>query len=224
MVCTLHSQVAAVAAGFLSCAPSLRLGYVMTDSAALPLALSDLVFSLRSKDLLSVTVSAGQAFGGELEAVNVLSGLEVAVGAGVDAVVVAPGPGTVGTATPHGHGGVEAASVVDLAAHAGAVPVVVVRYSAADRRVRHQGVSHHTGTVLDLCRSRATVAVPSGQPAPPEADGHDVVTVDVADVVALLESAGVSVTSMGRSPAEDPLFHAYAASAGLVAGSVASSR
>ena len=224
VVCTLHSQVAAVAAGFRSAAPSLRLGYVMTDSAALPLALSDLVFALRAKELLSVTVSAGQAFGGELEAVNVLSGIEVAVGAGADAVVVAPGPGTVGTSTPHGHGGVEAASVVDLAAHAGAVPVVVVRYSSADPRVRHQGVSHHTGTVLDLCRSPATVAVPSGEPAPPEADGHHVVTVDVGDVVALLDESGIEVTSMGRPPADDPLFHAYAAAAGLLAGSVASGR
>lgn len=224
VVCTLHSQMAAVAAGFRSASPSLRLGYVMSDSAALPLALSDLVFSLRSTGLLSLTVSAGQAFGGELEAVNVLSGVEVAVGSGADAVVVAPGPGTVGTSTPHGHGGVEAASVVDLAAHAGAVPVVVVRYSTADPRDRHRGVSHHTGTVLDLCRSRAMVALPSGEPAPPEADGHEVVAVDVGDVVALLAGTGVEVTSMGRSPAEDPLFHAYAAAAGMVAGSVASRR
>lgn len=224
VVCTLHSQIAAVAAGFGSAAPSLPLGYVMTDSASLPLALSDLVHSLRSSGLLAVTVSAGQAFGGELEAVNVLSGLEVAVGAGVAAVVVAPGPGTVGTATPHGHGGVEAASVVDLATHAGALPVVVVRYSSADARPRHQGVSHHTGTVLDLCRSRTRVAIPAGQVPPPEADGHDVVPVEVTDVVSLLASAGIEVTSMGRSPAEDPLFHTYAAAAGIVAGSVASRR
>lgn len=224
VVCTLHSQLAAVAAGFASAAPSSGLGYVMTDSAALPLALSDLVFSLRAKDLLAVTVSAGQAFGGEMEAVNMLSGLEIAVGAGVDAVVVAPGPGTVGTGTPNGHGGLEAAAVVDLTAHAGALPIVVVRYSDADPRDRHRGVSHHTGTVLDLCRARATVAVPDGEPAPPEADGHAVVSAPVGDVVAMLHAAGVEVTSMGRRPEEDPRFHAYAAAAGLVAGSAGSRR
>ncbi|MCA1697339.1 MAG: DUF3866 family protein, partial [Actinobacteria bacterium] len=46
VVCTLHSQVGCVAGAFHHLAPSRRLVFVMSDSAALPLALSDLVASL----------------------------------------------------------------------------------------------------------------------------------------------------------------------------------
>ena len=86
----LHSQVACVALAFAAKAPGRRLVFVMTDSASLPLALSDLVPTLP----LAATVTCGQAFGGDYEAVDVTSGL-LAVEA--DAYVVGPGPGVVGT-------------------------------------------------------------------------------------------------------------------------------
>src|SRR2546421_5945776 len=54
VACFLHSQVAAVAAAFKHLAPDRRLGYVMTDGGALPLAISDLVASLRSAGLIDV--------------------------------------------------------------------------------------------------------------------------------------------------------------------------
>src|ERR671919_800600 len=47
VVCDLHSQAACVAAAFATAAPGRRLVYVMTDSAALPLAISDLMAGLR---------------------------------------------------------------------------------------------------------------------------------------------------------------------------------
>lgn len=222
VVCSLHSQLAAVAAGFASAAPRKGLGYVMTDAAALPLALSDLVATLRDQGLLGVTVSAGQAFGGDREAVNARSGMEVAVGAGAHALVVGPGPGGVGTGTEHGHGAVDAAVLVDLAGRGGAVPILAVRYSDADPRPRHRGVSHHTFTALRLAHEPARVPVPAGEPHPALDGPHAVVEVDVPDVVALLDGAGVPVSSMGRTPAEDPRFHAYAAAAGMLAASVAS--
>ena len=225
VVCSVHSQLAAVAVAFAAGAPDLRLGYLMTDAAALPLALSDLVASLREKGLLAVTVTAGQAFGGDLEAVNALSGLEVAVAGGADAVVVGPGPGGVGTGTPHGHGAVEAAVLVDLAGRAGAHPILAVRFSDADARDRHRGISHHTTGALDLAREQVRVPVPRGEPSPHgTGDQVDVTEVDVPDVVALLARWGVVVTSMGRAAAEDPRFHSYAAAAGVLAASVASAR
>ena len=225
VVCSVHSQLAAVAAAFAAGAPGRRLGYVMTDAAALPLALSDLVASLRDKGLLALTVSAGQAFGGDHEAVNALSAMEVAVSAGADAVVAGPGPGGVGTGTGRGHGAVDAAVLVDLAGRAGACPIVAVRYSDADPRPRHRGVSHHTATALALAHEAARVAVPDGRPRP-DVTGppHEVVDVHVPDVLALLDSAGIEVTSMGRRAADDPGFHAYAAAAGALAASVASTR
>ena len=47
----LHSQLPAVAAAFKDAVPPGRLAYVMTDGAGLPLALSDLVASLRDHRL-----------------------------------------------------------------------------------------------------------------------------------------------------------------------------
>lgn len=68
VACGLHSQVACVAAVVRHLAPATRIAYVMTDGGALPLALSDLVAGLRHAGLLDVTVTAGHAFGGDLEA------------------------------------------------------------------------------------------------------------------------------------------------------------
>jgi hypothetical protein len=49
IACSVHSQVAMVALGFAAAAPGRRMVYLMTDGAALPLALSDLVDDLRRR-------------------------------------------------------------------------------------------------------------------------------------------------------------------------------
>src|SRR6478609_5989266 len=67
VVAALHSQLPAVAVAFKDIRPDARLAYVMTDGAALPLALSDLVADLQARDLLDITVTCGHAFGGDLE-------------------------------------------------------------------------------------------------------------------------------------------------------------
>jgi hypothetical protein len=46
---------------------------------------------------------------------------------------------------------------------------------------------------------------------------HRVTTVSVPDVAALLAAAGVTATTMGRKPSEDPGFFAAAGAAGVVA-------
>ena len=211
VACTLHSQVAAVAVAFGRAAPGHRLVYVMTDSAALPLVLSELVFELRERGLLAATVTCGQAFGGDYEAVSVPSALQVAVArAGADAVVVGPGPGVVGTDSGFGFGGVEVAWVVDVAAHLGARAVTAVRFSDADPRDRHRGVSHHTTTALALAGTRPLVAVPEGG----SFEGLDVEGVEV-EVPEDLDFG--SATTMGRTPAQDPGFFRWAAAAGVLA-------
>ncbi len=193
VACDLHSQLAPVAIAFAEAAPGSRLSYVMTDSAALPMALSDLVADLVDRGLLAETITCGQAFGGGREAVNLHSALVLAEG---DAVVVAPGPGVVGTGSRLGFGGLEVATVIDATAVLGGRPIVALRYSGADARARHQGRSHHTTTALELASHPAL--------APEPADGWD--GPDVG-----------SVTSMGRTQAEDPDFFRYAAAAGLAA-------
>jgi len=220
VVCGLHSQVACVAAAFKHAAPGRRLSYVMTDGGALPLALSDLVADLRAKSLLDATVTCGHAFGGDHEAVNLHSALQVA-GAmtDADAVVVAMGPGVVGTGTGTGTTALEVATAIDAVSALGGRPVAVVRYSDADARERHRGVSHHTVTALGWARSRAIVAVPVGELHPDVGD-HDIVPVDVPDMAPLLAARGLTVTTMGRGPDEDPGFFRYAGAAGVAAATL----
>ncbi len=211
VACALHSQVACVAAGFHHGRPEKRLVYVMTDSAALPAALSDVVAALRQDGRLAATVTSGQSFGGDYEAVTLASALQVAAGpAGAAAVVVGPGPGVVGTGSRFGFGGLEVATVVDVAARLGGRPVVAVRFSDADPRARHQGISHHTSTALDMVGQRPAVAVPAGEPVPEGVEG--VVVVNVPADLDLDD-----VTTMGRSADDDPRFFSYAAAAGVLA-------
>ena len=211
----LHSQLAPVAVAFAATRPDARLGYVMTDSAALPYALSDLAAALTKRGLLHTTVSVGQAFGAEIEAVNVLDGLGAARAAGCDAVVVAPGPGVVGTSTRYGFSGIEVVSVVNLVAAVEARPVVAVRWSGADSRARHQGVSHHVSTALSLMHSSARVAAPPDYELGELPAHHRREIVDIPDLSSGLH--GLPATTMGRGFGEDEGFFEVAAAAGVVA-------
>jgi Protein of unknown function (DUF3866) len=227
VVCGLHSQIAPVAAGIRAQQAGCRVAYVMTDAAALPLALSDLVFELRCAGFLDLTVSAGQAFGGEVEAVNVPSALCLARQRGADIAIVAMGPGGVGTSTELGFGALEVGSVLDAAAWLGGTPIACVRYTTADGRHRHDGVSHHTITTLGRATHHpAVVPVPAGEladaiqvqlTAAGIARRHRVVTVEVPDVMAALDAAGIEVATMGRRPADDPAFFTVAGAAGAAA-------
>ncbi len=214
VACSVHSQVPVVAAAFADAAPDRRLVYVMTDGAALPLALSDLVVELTEHGLLAGTVTAGNAFGGDLEAVGVPSALGLAVHAlHADAVVVGMGPGVVGTGTRSGTTALEAAPVLDAAELLGGTPVLCVRASSGDERGRHLGISHHTESICRLTRARPFVA-----PVPPEVVALPGVRVveptEQPEPAELLSRHGLRVTTMGRTVEQDPTFFASAAAAG----------
>jgi hypothetical protein len=219
--CTVHSQVAGVVAAVRSIRPEARIAYVMTDGAALPLAISDLVADLVDRDLLAGTITAGHAFGGDIEAVTVPSALLLARAAwAADVSVVSMGPGVVGTGTGLGTTATEAATACDASSALGGHPILAVRASSGDARERHQGVSHHVEAVLRLVRSPVTLPLPREGvelPATAGADHHRVERVEVPDMAAVLDSFGLRVTTMGRSPADDPLFFATAGAAGVVA-------
>jgi hypothetical protein len=183
----------------------------MTDGAALPLALSDLVHALRDRGVLDVTVTAGHAFGGDLEAVAVPSALALAHHvAGADLVVAGMGPGVVGTASALGTTAVEVAAVLDAAAALGGRVALCARASSADPRPRHRGVSHHVRTILGLAAVRPAVPLPADLAG--EVVGATVV--QGPDPATVLAAFDLAVTTMGRGPAEDPAFFAAAASAG----------
>lgn len=223
--CSLHSQAGVVAAAIAAARPGTRLAYVMTDAAALPLALSDLVATMTERGLVVGTVTAGHAFGGTHEAVNVASALLTAAELlDADVVIVAMGPGVVGTGTKFGHTALEVADLVHTTVALGGRAVAVLRVSGADDRPRHRGVSHHTTTALGLLRPGTpyTVAVPSDSETLLPDFGPDatVVSVAVSDVGELLASAGLRITTMGREPAEDREFFRFAAAAGFAAATM----
>ncbi|HET8930717.1 MAG TPA: DUF3866 family protein [Acidimicrobiales bacterium] len=224
VACTLHSQVPLVVLGALAEHPDLRIAYVMTDGAALPLALSELVVGMVDAGLLAAgTITAGHAFGGMREAVGVPSALTLAChDAGADLVVVGMGPGVVGTSHRLGTTALEAAPILDTAEALGGRGVLCVRASEGDGRARHRGMSHHSATILDLVRSRVTVPVPPKLRAEldPWQDRHRIVEVDGVDAIDLLDRAGLRVTTMGRGPDEDRLFFDTAAAAGRCAAAM----
>lgn len=224
VACTLHSQVPIVAATYLAERPSSRVVYVMTDGAALPIALSDMVVAMAERGMIAATVTAGHAFGGDHEAVSMPSGLAIAAAvADADLIIAGMGPGVVGTNSSLGTTSVEAAWILDTTAALGGVPIACVRASGADGRERHRGASHHTSTVLSL--TRTAVDVPTVAGALPELlDGgaaHRIVKIaDGADPIATLSAHDLRVTSMGRGPDDDPLFYAAAGAAGTFAARV----
>ena len=220
----LHSQLAMVAAAVKHVDPALRVVYVMTDAGALPMGLSFLLEDLREVQLVDATVTVGHAFGGDEEAVNPRSGMCVASHRlGADVIVIGMGPGSVGTGSELGYSGLEVADLLNGAADVGGRPVIALRYSDADARERHRGVSHHSATALRFVRAPIAVPVPSGEPEPDGLPaGAEFERVEVPDAGALLAARGLHVTSMGRDAAADPKFFAYAAAAGAYAAQVAS--
>lgn len=215
VVCSVHSQVPCVAVALKAANPSARLVYVMTDGASLPLVFSDLVASMKDKGLLDATVTAGHAFGGDLEAVTVASALALARHQlHADVVVVGMGPGVVGTDTTLGTTAVEVATILDTAAALDGQPVMCLRVSEGDQRERHRGVSHHSRTVLDLVHAPVTVAA---HPLLGARGRVDAVEVDEPDTPALLEAQGLRVTTMGRGPDQDRAFFQAAGAAGALA-------
>lgn len=238
VACPLHSQVAAAAAGIRAVAPDARIGYLMTDGAALPLAWSELAQELCSKDLLDVTCTVGHAFGGDLEAVNVFSGLvALRMGEKVDVTIVAMGPGVVGTDTALGFSAIEQGQILDAVTALKGRSIAALRIAFHDRRDRHKGVSHHSLTALGLAaRERATVVVPELTGLEREsmihsqleeagvALKHDLVIASGRDGLNLLNDADIEPASMGHRMRDAPELFLAAAAAGSVAADPARGR
>ncbi|MDR1357903.1 MAG: DUF3866 family protein [Coriobacteriales bacterium] len=227
--CELHSQMPLVAAAIKHAAPEATVAYLMNDAAALPLAFSDLLPRCVEAGLIDRTISSGQAFGGQFEAINLYSGLLTAhVVAKADVVIVAPGPGVVGSGTALGHSGTAQGEALNATAALGGTPLAVLRLSWQDRRERHRGLSHHTRTVLGrVCLCEVWLPLPGNLSASQtrevmqqmEESGilakHALVPV-FAELDAI-DLRGVEVTTMGRGRSDDPAFFSAAFAAGIQA-------
>jgi hypothetical protein len=224
----LHSALPAVVAGIHADRPGTRIGYVMTDGGALPAWFSRTLDTLT--DRLAGVVTVGQAFGGDLEATNVHTGLLAARHVlRADVAVVAQGPGNLGTGTRWGFSGVAVGEAVNAVAALSGHPVGSLRISAADPRARHHGVSHHSLTAYGrVALAPADLVVPAGvDPAlgvdaalGPLRQRHRVVTVAVDGLDEALRALPVKLSTMGRDLDADHVYFLAAAAAGRHAASL----
>src|SRR5262252_455915 len=225
VVADLHSALPAVLAALRADFPDPRVAYVMLDGGALPAWFSRTTAALREAGWLAGTVTVGQAFGGDLEAVTVHTGLLAARHVlAADAAVVAQGPGNLGTGTRWGFSGVACGEAVNAVAVLGGRPVASLRISEADARDRHRGISHHSLTAYGrVALARADVVVPEldgefGARVNAQAEQlsprHRLMRVRTDGLMDALRACPVPLSTMGRSLAEDPAYFLAAAAAG----------
>ena len=226
VVADLHSALPAVVAGVRADRPDARIAYVMTDGAALALWFSRTVDALAP--LLCGTVTTGQAFGGDVEAVSIHSGLLAArYVLRADVAVVAQGPGNLGTGSTWGFSGVQAGDAVNAVDALGGHPVGALRISDADPRPRHRGVSHHSTTAFGrVARVPLDVVVPDPLPSAlaalvrtdlATAGLNRVVSVATEGLDTALRALPVPLSTMGRGLDEDHSYFLSAAAAGRYA-------
>ncbi len=238
VVADLHSALGPIVAGIREEWSEATVVYIHTDWAALPVAYSKLNATLRAEGLLHRTISAGQAIGGDREAVSIPSALAAASAVDdADVAIVTQGPGNLGTGTTWGYSGIAAADVLNQASAMGADPIMALRVSDADPRDRHRGLSHHSDTVLaTMALSSVSLAVPAADArdpfdrdvaaaldtiaerrAPRNLPAHRSIEVPTAGLDAAIRALPVTVRSMGRGIDDDPKAFLYSALAGRAA-------
>ena len=205
--CGLHSLVSPVVAGI---GPGVRIAYAQLAGGALPVAYSDAIRTLKTRQLLETAIAVAPCFDGDVQAVTIASALGWAKARGFDIVVCGIGPGIAGTGSVFGHGGLVVADAANTTSALGGRAVLTVRYSGADPRERHRGVSHHTLSALGLVIGSRDIAWPRHLAR--EAALGEVVEVDVDGWQDAC--SGIPLNHMGRGPADDPWFFATGFAAG----------
>lgn len=227
----LHSALPAILAGIRTDASHARVAYLLTDGGALPAWFSRTLAGLAGQ--LAGTVTVGQAFGGDLEAGTLHSGLLAARHVlRADVAIVAQGPGNLGTGTRWGFSGVAVGEAVNAVATLGGRAVGSLRISDADPRPRHRGVSHHSLTAYGrVALAPAELVVPDGLDPTlaarvaadlvPLAERHRIVTVPTDGLDAALRASPVALSTMGRGLDADHAYFLAAAAAGRHAAALA---
>ena len=219
IVGTLHSMLAPIVSMLKWKKRDIKINYIMTDGGSLPISFSNTVRLLKEKGLIYKTITIGHAFGGDLECVNIYTGLiaakEILKG---DVTIITMGPGIVGTGTKYGFSGVEQGQIIDAINTLGGNPVIVPRISFRDPRGRHRGISHQTRTVL------SEIAKTTGQVIIPELDKEklDIINEQVKslqldkkfdfvyeqgdEIIDAMNYYGLATTTMGRGYQQDKEF------------------
>jgi hypothetical protein len=200
VVADLHSALPAALIGVLATDPDLRVAYVMTDGGALVAGFSRTLSALTTS--LAGVVTVGQAFGGDLEAVTLHTGLLAAKHVlGADVTIVSQGPGNLGTGTPWGFSGVAAGEACNAVTVLGGEPVGAL---GGVTLVAPRGLGSELGSQVeeDL----------AGQP-----ERNRVVWMDVDGLEEALGLSPVPLSTMGRGWPEERAYFLAAAAAGRYA-------
>ncbi|MFT0847143.1 DUF3866 family protein [Actinomycetaceae bacterium L2_0104] len=240
VVADLHSALPAAVAAIRARRPEARIAYIMDDGGALPVWFSRTCTELTEREHILGTITARQAFGGELETVNAHTALLAArLVWDADIAIISQGPGNLGTGTKWGFSGTAVGEAVNAVNTLGGHAIALLRMSDGDRRDRHFGLSHHSSTALSrVALSPATCPVPDFAEndelsqlvtaqtrgvldaqlgelfACPRLVRHDVST---AGLTRVLEGSPVRLSTMGRGLREDPLSFLAAGAAGYAA-------
>lgn len=219
LVLPLHGHLAPASWAVAQVSPGLKVGFVQTAGGALPGSLSRDVAQLLERNLICGHITAAPSYGGEHEAISVAGALDAAARKlEWDAIIAGPGPGIIGSDSRLGHGGMAALDTAHASLALGLPTLLSPRLSSADPRERHRPVSHHTLTVMQLLLGGVGVPVPASEPVPiavlATAAGWRHRLHEAPIDLEGYEASGLSVRTMGRTLAEDPLFFAAALAAG----------
>lgn len=219
IVGTLHSMLAPIAATIKHLNPELKINYIMTDSGALPIQFSKTVKYLKEKEIIDNTITIGHSFGGDFECINVYTGIITAKEVlDSDITIITMGPGIVGSGTKYGFSGIEQGYIVDAINTLGGKSIVVPRISFRDSRNRHEGMSHHSITVLDeIIKTKTNLILPKMDANREEfikaqildtdiSDKHDITYEDGSCIKEALDHYNLKITTMGRGYEDDKEF------------------
>ncbi|NEU30814.1 DUF3866 family protein [bacterium LRH843] len=218
----LHSMVPLIYYVLKEMNKGLHCCVIFDDQAALPLPFSEQLRKLH-KEVNFSSITVGQSFGGQYEAINITSALQyAAVILHADVIVISVGPGVVGTGTYYGFSGMSQSHWSHTVSALGGVPIWIPRISFADKRKRHYGISHHTLTPLgQFTFKESIVPIPyvnerQKKVIKQQIDsasfhvGHDIRFAEedhVSEFVKkALQHAPLPIQTMGRKYEDDPAF------------------
>ncbi|MGF7184974.1 hypothetical protein GGQ84_001059 [Desulfitispora alkaliphila] len=230
IVGSVHSMLAPAALGIKQQNSNLRITYIMTDGGALPLSLSNTVAQLAENRIIDATITYGNAFGGDYETVNIYTALLLARHClKAQVAIVVMGPGIVGTGTKWGFSGIEQGEIINAVTALKGRPIAIPRIMFKDPRQRHEGISHHTITVLrHICRGKCIVSLPKMQGENRQLIYTQIIEHNLAEkhtyrvshgmkIIPIANKLGIPLSVMGKTAEDEPYYFAAAGAAGQIA-------
>lgn len=233
VVFSLHSVLAPIVLSLRATRPKAKIAYIMTDGGALPAMFSHTLAALKNAGWVDAVITSGQAFGGDFEAVNIYSALITAKEiVGADAAVLGMGPGNVGTGTKWGFSGIQLGEAINAVNILGGRPVFCPRISFSDPRLRHQGISHHSLTILSRVALTPAIVVLPRLPRDREtvikkqlsdaniAEKHSIIWEHGEIGWEKLQETSFHFSTMGRGLKEEREFFLGACASGIYTGKI----